>query len=95
MNHGISRGWTAWHEKYEARVASRRMLQQAAMRLARPALSGSFAFWRHEWDAALKVVEEEKRLIEEGKMLTKQQQLEQRISELNVEWEAKLAVVAE
>jgi len=95
MNADLSRGWTAWKLLWEAVVGSRRLLTQAANRLMKPMLSNAFAFWRRDWDGALKEAEEAKRRDHEGRLLTRQQELEMALREKDGEWEAKLSIVRE
>ena len=45
-NQNILRGWTAWHALYAEHVRKRRMLAQAASRLARPGLTAAMSHWR-------------------------------------------------
>jgi len=49
---GLSRGWQAWYDQYEAIVRQQQMLRQAGARLMRPKLAASFGVWRHEHSEA-------------------------------------------
>ena len=45
MNAGITRGWTAWCEMWQARTQARQRLRDVANRLRAPELSIAFGFW--------------------------------------------------
>jgi hypothetical protein len=53
MSAGLSRGWQAWLEMYEARTYALSRLQQAAAFLSKPELAASFSLWMRVWYAGV------------------------------------------
>ena len=49
MKKDLSRGWTAWHEKWEEEARMKRMLRHAASKLHNPELSAAYAIWKEMW----------------------------------------------
>jgi len=49
LNHGISRGWTAWQELWRARKEALTVLRLVGNRFRAPALAEAFARWAEEW----------------------------------------------
>ena len=45
----LSRGWNGWHGLWAELARRRKLLRQAASRLARPALVGAYMRWRVSW----------------------------------------------
>ena len=50
---GLARGWTAWHDQWEAYTRNKRMLANSAQRLARPKLVACFVHWQNDWEAEI------------------------------------------
>ena len=53
MSAGLSRGWQAWLEMYDARTYALSRLQQAAAFLSKPELAASFSLWMRVWYAGV------------------------------------------
>ena len=48
----LALGWTTWYDLYEARARSKRLLQGAAGRIAKPKLAAAVSWWRRDYLAA-------------------------------------------
>ena len=53
MKKDLSRGWTAWYEKWEDDSRRERMLKNAAARLTKPGLPIALAHWKQDWEYAM------------------------------------------
>ena len=47
----LFKGWSTWREIYEQRTKRKRLLQQAANRLMKPALVAALKHWETDWKA--------------------------------------------
>ena len=53
IQQGLARGWTAWRDGHREYQRKRRLLGQAAGRLAKPKLTAAFVHWQHDWEAEI------------------------------------------
>ena len=57
MNRGLSVGWSAWLEMWEARSYMKQRLRQAGNRFREPNMSKAFSLWVDMWEATVKAKE--------------------------------------
>ena len=88
MQQDLSRGWTAWHDKYTAKTHNARLLKQGLGRLIKPRLTKSFAHWHRDWDSTML---EKKRLSMMGQSQRELEQMKARLQELEDDSSRRLA----
>ena len=93
-NTGITRGWTAWHEMWSAKVRNQQMLRQAASRLLKPLLSEGFRFWQRDWEEKQRKEAEKQRLDYENSLLSDKDKLELELQKMRDECDRKLVSAA-
>ena len=91
----VLRGWTAWHDAWEAKTYQVRILRASGSRLRRPKLAATFIGWRVSWQAADRERDERWRLAEVEKMLEVNSQLEDQIKSVEAQHEHDLLLISE
>ena len=95
MNQGLVRGWTAWHERWSAKVYALNRLRQVANRLKSPAMAIAFEEWQSQWQ---EIVDERERARVAGEvdaLNDSRTNLQKTLDTLREEFERKLVAAEE
>ena len=92
MSAALALGFEAWLELYETRIKNRRALQQAAARLRKPALAGSYFHWKEDYERAKRTLDEAARVKQSSDEMRIRAELEVQYRGMVAEYERKLAV---
>ena len=85
MQASLSRGFEAWADGYYDALRKKQLLAQAAMRLARPALSSAYAHWFRDWREELAAEEREKAGLSQAQEVKRRKKAEAHVKQLQTE----------
>ena len=94
-NMGLSRGWTAWFDLWEAKTYALYKLRQAANRLRRPGLAFAFSEWMLLCEEKWMLEQKRTQRLKEAGLYGEHAAVVEEMAEVRRQLEAKLAAAAE